>query len=613
MCGVAALFALQGHFEARAIVPMTNLVAHRGPDGEGFVALGGKSFDEVALDDGAARLALGHRRLSILDLSDAGRQPMRRGSLWLTFNGEIFNFVEVREELANLGHEFITGTDTEVLLAGWQQWGPTCLERMRGMWGFVLVDTAARRAWLCRDRIGIKPLYLLRTARELAVASEIKQLGVVSSLLPDDRAVAMYLQTGFEDARRTFFTDVEQVPAGSWRTVDLDTGALSAAEPYWFPERVQADVSDPDEAAERFEAVFRDSVRIHLRSDVPVGCALSGGLDSSAIAAVVAQEGARLETFSATFPGFALDEARFIDLVVKHTGAKAHVVRPTAADLLADLDRFLWHQDEPPGSLSQYAAYAVARLTRNAAVPVTLNGQGGDEVLGGYWQTTFAGLVAQRRQPMRLLRQLLPALLPGGNPEVFAQAPAMLRRYAARRRPQAHVRLRTPASTDSAPALGALAMNEHDRRLFELRELTLPRLLKWDDRNFMAFAVEGRYPFLDHKVMETCLSFKSRTLFVAGWTKEPLRRAMTGHLPKPIVRRRGKVGFETPQEQWLRGPLGAAVEATVSQPSPAFRWIAQSEARALAAAARSGNREVGQAVVRLLLVDRWLRSRGMTA
>lgn len=613
MCGVAALFALNDRFAAQEIVPMTRLVAHRGPDGEGFVAAGGTSFVELPLDDGRCRFALGHRRLSILDLSEAGRQPMQRGSLWLTYNGEIFNFVEVRAQLEALGHSFKTGTDTEVLLAGWQQWGAACLERLRGMWGFVMVDTAARRAWLCRDRMGIKPLYLLRTPQALAVASEIKQLGRLATLSPDDQSVAMYLQTGFEDSKRSFFSDVESLPPGTWRSLDLDTGRLSAPEPYWFPERVRAEISDPTEAGERFASLFRESVRIHLRSDVPVGCALSGGLDSSAIAAIVTEEGrasgARLETFSARFPGFPLDESGFIDQVVRSTGARQHAVHPTAAELLADLDRFLWCQDEPPGSLSQYAAYAVARLTRNAGVPVTLNGQGGDEILGGYWQTTFASLAAQRHAPKQLIAQLLPALLPGGNTEIFAQAPAMLRRFAARLRPSTHVRLRTTPEASSAPALQMLDMTEHDRRIYGLRELTLPRLLKWDDRNFMAFAIEGRYPFLDHNVIEGCLSFNSCALFVAGWTKEPLRRALTGHLPEAIVRRRGKIGFETPQHQWLKGPLASALQSVVDNPSPVFKWIEQSEAQGLVRAARAGGRELGQAAVRLLLVDRWLRNR----
>lgn len=616
MCGIAALFAVGNTFDGQAIVPMTRDVAHRGPDGEGFVALGGPSggaaLDEVSLDAPAARLALGHRRLSILDLSEAGRQPMRRGALWLTYNGEIFNYVEVRDELHRLGHRFDSDSDTEVLLAGWQQWGPGCLQRLRGMWGFVLVDSSAKKAWLCRDRMGIKPLYVRRAASAIGVASEIKQLAHLGSLEPDDDAVAIYLQTGFENPRRTFFRDVEPVPEGTFRTLDLERGTLGAPEPYWFPENVTADISDPTEAARQLETVLRDSVTIHLRSDVPVGCALSGGLDSSAVAALVAQQGARLETFSAVFPGFRLDETRFIDTVVAHTGARSHRVSPTPAELLADLDRFLWCHDEPVGSLSQYAAYAVARLTRSAGVPVTLNGQGGDEVLGGYWQTTFAALSALRREPWQLLKQLAPVLAPGGNRELFAQVPAMLKRYVSRLRPDVDVRLRRRPSVDAAPALKVLQMSERERRVYELRELTLPRLLKWDDRNFMAFAVEGRYPFLDHLVIERCLRFDRKTLFVAGWTKEPLRRALDGQLPNEIVRRRGKIGFETPQHQWMNGALGAAIDAVVQRPSPLYRWVAQADAQQLARKARRrGSREALQAMVRLFLVDRWLRTKGI--
>jgi len=612
MCGIAALFGAPRTLDAAAIVPMTRKVAHRGPDGEGFVALGGARLGEVGLDNRSAVLALGHRRLSILDLSEAGRQPMRRGGLWVTYNGEIFNFVEVRAELEKLGHRFTSDCDTEVLLAGWEQWGPGCLQRLRGMWGFVLVDTARRRAWLCRDRMGIKPLYTRRVGDRLGVASELKQLGELAALVPDTDAVAMYLQSGFEDSHRSFFEGVDPVPAGTYRVLNLDDGALAAPEPYWFPERVRPDVDDAAEASRLLDTLLFESVRIHLRSDVPVGCALSGGLDSSAIAAHVCAQGARLEAFSAVFPGFGLDESPFIDAVVAHTGARRHTVAPTAAELLADLDRFLWCHDEPVGSLSQYAAYAVARLTRLAGVPVTLNGQGGDELLGGYWQTTFATLAGLRSRPLELVRTLAPALGRGGNAEIFFQAPAMLRRYAARRRPGAHVKLRIPPSRPTSPALGMLDMTDAEQRVYELRELTLPRLLKWDDRNFMAFAVEGRYPFLDHQVIEGCLRFDRRALFVAGWTKEPLRRAMESHLPASIVRRRGKVGFETPQHQWLGGALGAAIERFVDRPSPLFRWVEPGDARRLASAARRrGSREAVQAMVRLFLVDRWLRTKGI--
>jgi asparagine synthase (glutamine-hydrolysing) len=534
------------------------------------------------------------------------------------YNGEVFNFVEVRHELEALGVQFSTSTDTEVLLAAWERWGAASLAKLRGMWGFVLVDVRQQRAWLSRDRLGIKPLYLAERGGTLAVASEIKQLRAFGALAPDDAAVAVYLQTGAEDLRTTMFADVTALPAGTTCEVDLRTGTRRTPEPYWHPERVRAHISDPAEATQRFGEAFRESVRIHLRSDVPVGCALSGGLDSSAIAAIVAEEGrgtgARLEAFSATFPGFALDESRFIDRVVKQTGAGAHRVEPNASGLMADLDRFLWCHDEPPGSLSQYGAYAVARLTREAGVPVTLNGQGGDEVLGGYWQTTFAGLAAQRRHPRRLARTLLRALGPGGNRELFAQAPAMARRYLSRRRPDGQVPIRFKTERNAAPALRALDMSEQERRVFEVRELTLPRLLKWDDRNFMAFAVEGRYPFLDHHVIETCLSFESEALFHAGWTKEPLRRALTGRLPQDIVRRRGKIGFETPQQTWLQGALGAHVERAIAAASPVHKFVAPRDALRLMARGRArGGREAGQAVVRLFFADRWLRALGADA
>jgi asparagine synthase (glutamine-hydrolysing) len=255
------------------------------------------------------------------------------------------------------------------------------------------------------------------------------------------------------------------------------------------------------------------------------------------------------------------------------------------------------------GSLSQYAGYAVARLTRQNGVPVTLNGQGGDEVLSGYWECYFVYLHRLMREGQYLTAgtHVAGSLLPGGNPELARQAPRALQRFLARRAAPLETR---------GPFDRARALTPQQWRVYEIRELMLPRLLKWDDRNFMAFSVEGRYPFLDHHLIELCLSFAPHLLYARGWTKQPLRRGLERLLPASIRRRRTKLGFETPQDSWLAGPLASLVDDVVKGDSPAWSYTEPLRARTLAArvrTSRGGSREENQDLFRVVLLDRWLR------
>ena len=631
MCGIAALIRLGGTAIAlETLERMTAAVAHRGPDGEGtaYFAAGNAGLQVVdphtVLD---WQVALGHRRLSIIDLSDAGRQPMAyRDRLWLTYNGEVYNYVELRRELEQIGHTLRSQTDSEVILAAYEQWGTDCFARFHGMWGLVLVDTRRRIAILGRDRLGIKPLYVARTDGLLAVASEIKQFQFVPGLAlkPDAAALRDYLFTGYQRSERTLFEGIAPLPPGTWQTVDLSTGKFSEPQSYWFPERIAPSITDADEAGRLTRESLLQAVRIHLRSDVPVGCALSGGLDSSAIAGCVALVGQAcglttgLEAFSVLFPDTPIDETPFVNAVVQSLHCRPHSITPSAGTFLADLDRFLWIHDEPVGSLAQYAGYTLARLMRDNGVPVTLNGQGGDEVLGGYWQSYFLHLrrLARGGRWLRLAGHLGGAISPWGNRELARQIPFMLRRYRERRAAAQEATARgenngsTPADSSEGRLDRLLELDDQQRRVFEIREMFLPRLLKWDDRNFMAFAVEGRYPLLDHRFIELALSFAPQALYRRGWTKEPLRRGLRGMLPQSILRRRSKFGFETPQDAWLCGPLRRTLEEWLVGDAPIWDYFSRERAGQLAAEVWSlaGRREEpGQALLRLYLADRWLR------
>jgi asparagine synthase (glutamine-hydrolysing) len=601
VCGIAAVLSVrEGVVPTGTVRSMMHDVAHRGPDGERFRYLQRRASGWSAVEDeGRWTVGLGHRRLSILDLSESAFQPMQRADLWIVFNGEIFNYVELRDELEREGVRFATHSDTEVLLAVYQRHGPQGFEKLRGMWGLVLVDTARNELIACRDRLGIKPLYVDATEQRVAFVSELKQLLRVRSRLEIDESVLKsYLASGYEEQGKTFFKEPRPLKPGTWERWSLD-GRLLETSSYWSPEQVTQTIASPDEAAQALRAELTRSVKEHLRSDVPVGCALSGGLDSSAVAALVrGQNPLSLETFTATFPGDEIDERRWADKVAAHVRGTPHWVQPAAERLADELDRFVWIHDEPVGHVSQYSGWCVARLTREAGVPVTLNGQGGDEVLSGYWQSYMMHLYGLRRptQLPRLALQLVRTAA-SGNRELLVQLPVMARRYLSRRM--------AARGTSAADALaGVLSMSEPQRRIHEICVQYLPRLLKWDDRNFMAFGVEGRYPFLDHRVIELCLSMKTSALYSKGWLKEPLRRAMLSVLPDDVVRRRDKKGFEAPQNAWLRGPLKPLLDR-ISDGDPVWGYTDRAAGHTLLNAA-SWSEEDGQKLFRLLMAQRWL-------
>jgi asparagine synthase (glutamine-hydrolysing) len=628
MCGIVGMLKNSVvDIAPGTVAKMTKEVSHRGPDDEGVLFLSADSAGDwqPCSEAGADwSVALGSRRLSILDLSAAGHMPMAyQGRFWIVHNGEVYNFIEIRAALEKRGHTFRSSSDTEVILAAYAEWGVGCFAHFRGMWGLVIFDGVRNEAVLCRDRLGIKPLYLWQGPGMIAVASEIKQFLHMPGFTPrlNPTTAVEYLRTGYEDPGRSFLRDVQAVPAGSWLRIPLKTLVPSTPEQYWFPERVQVAVTDVEEASQLFANKLRESVRFHLRSDVPVGCALSGGMDSSAIALLVNElrddHDPPLHTFTSTFPGEEIDEQEYADAVVAHIRAIPHYLTPDPATFLTELNSFIRTHDEPVGSLSVYANYCIARLTRETGIPVTLNGQGGDEILSGYWQSYFMHLrmLAQQGHILRLAYHFAGAVTGKGNPALWGQIPVMVKRYQARREPNILVRFRRALVGDTTPVLEKiLALDEHAWRVQEIRSMFLPRLLKWEDRNSMAFSVEGRYPFLDHELIELCLSFAPRTLYHWGWTKWPLRRGLKGMLPAKIFYRRTKRGFEVPQVEWLRGALRPELEKWLRQDRPLWEYVEQAGVQRLADETwqlGGKKRELGQALFRLFVFDRWVEVFGV--
>lgn len=618
MCGItAAVLKRSGKWTRAQLRACSDLVAHRGPDGAGEAFLtpttNGFTVAPGATESGWT-VGLAHRRLAILDLTEAGAQPMRVGDqLWIVHNGEVFNYVELRAELEAEGHRFISDTDTEVIAAAYAQWGTDCFARFRGMWGLVIIDGRERRAVLSRDRLGIKPLYVSAQQDGVAVVSEIKQLTALTgaTLRPNVAALDDFLSTGYEDSARSFFAGVVPVPAGTWQAIDLTTATVGAPNPYWQPESITPWIVSGDDAAAALNDVLTDAVKIHLRSDVPVGFALSGGVDSGAVAAYSRAQTTEssLHSFSAVFPGHRIDEGDLIDVIRSHLGLISHKVTPTAGGFLEDIDNFVWTHDEPVGSLSQYAGYCVARLTRSAGVPVSLNGQGGDEVLAGYWQAYFVYLGQLLTAPRLgdLFAHIIGSLRSAGNPELWLQASIMGRRYLTRMR---SVRAGVGESHAAAKLRKYFALDSQQRRVFEIREMYLPRLLKWDDRNFMASSVEGRYPFLDNKLIELVLAFHPDTLYRSGWTKEPLRRALESRVPACIARRRIKLGFETPQADWLRTALAPHLLVWLEGDSPIWSHVDRASMRRRVRWLLRGQESgaTSEAVFRAYIADRWWRA-----
>jgi asparagine synthase (glutamine-hydrolysing) len=548
------------------------------------------------------------------------------GRSWIAYNGEVFNYVELRAELAALGHAFRGGSDTEVLLAAYAQWGEDCLPRLNGMFAFALFDAARRRLFLARDRFGVKPLVFHAAPGLFAFASETKGLLAHPAVPadPDLGTLGAFLGLGaVDEGERTFLLGVRRLAPGHALTVDLASGALAVRRWYALP---AAGAAEADGAGLR--ARLEDSVRVRLRSDVPIGTCLSGGLDSSSIVALTrrlqGEPGEGRLAFSAVFDDPGLDERRYMEAVARATGVTHRVVTPTAADLAADLPALARAQDEPFGSSSVYAQYRVMRLARESGVTVLLDGQGADEVLGGYhyhYGPWLAG-IARARGLRAAMRAASAAHQVTGRPWPFflgllayhrGLVPSRLRATLLRHGASQGVVPRAALDADVLQAGRETRVGRHAPRAGlgdELRagitETSLPALLRYEDRNSMAWSIEARTPFLDYRLVEYVAAAPPETLIRDGWTKALLRDATAGLVPDEVRARRDKIGFAAPEGRWLtalapavRDWLGPGARTAGIVPRGVLdRWRADDDATL---AARPG-------LWRVLSAELWLRA-----
>lgn len=549
MCGICGIFSLKGQSVSRAIIErMMLVIKHRGPNDEGLFI--------------NRNIALGHTRLSILDLSSAGHQPMydRSGRYCIIHNGEIYNYLELKKELSSK-YNFITRTDTEVILYAYQEWGTKCLNRFNGMFAFAIYDMKTRTLFLARDRFGIKPMYYYYDKDRFIFASEITSIlrVVPQEKIPNNPIIFDYLVYNRTDQyNETFFKNIKRLNHGHYALIK--EGNVSFKQWYNLREHINSSFS----SAEEFRNILIDSIRLRLRSDVPVGICLSGGLDSSSITSILTTilKKNDLQTFSAVYgKGRVGDESDYIGLY-QNTVSTMHKTFPTAQALYDDLSLFVKCHGEPIPSTSPYAQFKVMELAKDN-VKVLLDGQGGDELLAGY-HYFFGNYFKELLLKGHLLKLLGESYyyyhnhhsLFGIKSLAFYLLPNWLK-------------FRTKLLGRNYLKKDFYEQERKNTRLLETLfdarflqnallnhfEYKLEHLLKWEDRNSMWFSLESRVPFLDHRLVERTLSLPAEKIIAKGMTKCILRESMKGILPEQIRLRKDKIGFMTPESEWFREPL----------------------------------------------------------
>jgi asparagine synthase (glutamine-hydrolysing) len=624
MCGIAGYFEPGSREEPAAggIEAMTRSLSHRGPDDEGYWRAPG--------------VALGHRRLSIIDLSPAGHQPMHDGSgrYTIVFNGEIYNYRALKEELVRMGRRFTSGSDTEVILEAYAVWGDACVERLRGMFAFALWDAPRRRLFLARDRVGIKPLYYAWDGRRIHFGSEIKAI-LADPSVPRDldlRALDEYLSFLYVPAPRSIFAAVRKLRAG--HTLAISAEGLEERE-YWDLRFEPDSIADARATARDLLGVLEDSVRVHLESDVPVGAFLSGGLDSSAVVALMARMVKEpVRTASIGFEESDFNELPYARVVAKACGTKAYekTVRASAA---AILDRLTWHYDEPFADSSAVPTYYVSAVAREQ-VKVCLSGDGGDENFAGYRRYRFDYLENRIRAGMPAwLRATVLGPVSAAYPKLD-WAPRSLRGKTllsnlARSPERAYFHTMTwyhpemkrelylPWLEEAIKGHDAFsAMEPHFRRsegwhplsriqYVDVKTYLVDDILTKVDRASMAHSLEVRVPVIDHLVMERAARIPADLKLRGGTGKYVFKEAMAPLLAPEIIHR-PKMGFSVPLAAWLRGELRGPFEGSVLAPeSFVSRYFRADTIRRWWDAHQRGTSNHSHRLWMLLVLEHWGR------
>lgn len=611
MCGIAGLYYHEHSLETLpdTVREMARRLQHRGPDDEGFMLLpeagqpiiaGSSSTQPTAWKaqmayapdvdvhdvNAPCRLGLAHRRLAVLDLTEAAHQPMcnEDGSVWIVCNGELYNHVELRQELTKLGHHFRTRSDMEVLLRAWEQWDVRCLDHFNGMWAFVVFDRRQQLLFGARDRFGVKPLYYYHYHNVFGFASEQKALLAIPEIKTGVNPAAVYehLLLGQVELRpEGFFQNIMELTPAHYFLYNLETGRLNVHKYYHLSFRAQDDglpTDSYDAAVAEVRTRITSAVNRRLIADVPVGFCLSGGIDSSSIVCLAnnirnnqqwepLSQG--LHTFTAANNGGACDESKWAARVAGATNAHGHMAPCRAEDILPELEELVYHQDVPLYSTSTFAQSRVMKAAREQGITILLDGQGGDELFAGY-QTFYTAMLwnAFKTGHWKQFAGEWSALSNSAfTRSIFVKSmlklaadhsltAGMKDRLAAHYRPElryftAGARARHAGLLNLAGEFSTLTVNELLHKYFT--GYYLKNLLRWEDRCSMQYSIESRTPFADDiDLIETVFSYPAHFKIRQGWSKALLRDAMQGVLPDDVRLRRDKLGFATPQDEWLR-------------------------------------------------------------
>ncbi len=570
MCGIAGIISTNPSLvTADRLKKMADAVAHRGPDGEGFWV------------NSNSHAGFGHRRLSVIDLSEPAAQPMHYLERYtIVYNGELYNYIELREALKQKGYFFTTLSDTEVLLAAYDCFKEKCLDHFDGMFAFAIWDEKEQSLFAARDRFGEKPFYYSFSETEFCFASERKSLwasGIekkINEPLLLNFLVLGYTQTPL-DRTITYYQNVFSLLPAHYITCDITNDAnghslIFAMQSYWDIDKEKQIAINETDAVEKFRELFFASVQRRLRSDVPLGASLSGGPDSSSIVAAIqlqtknAPAQHRLQTFSSVFPGFERDESKYISLVARQFNIENFKTEPAAGDLIQNLEKICYHQEEPFPSSSIYAQFKVFELAMQHNVKVLLDGQGADETLAGYQKYIHWYLQELLRVKPRSAHLQRVALRKNNIPfnwglknYLAAWFPAQAANQLEKREVKKLLHCNDinkdfrDAFLDPQSIYKPLVLKLNDILYFNSCQFGLEDLLRYADRNSMAHGREVRLPFLNHELVEFIFSLPAHFKIHRGWQKLLLRKSMQHDLPNEIVWRKDKVGYEPPQQQWM--------------------------------------------------------------
>lgn len=592
MCGICGIYTLSHDFlifsDFNIFPEMLEKIRHRGPDGWGigiyshknYYIQKGKTEKEFLPDFGNKepfKLLFGHRRLSIIDLSEEGINPLSNedDSLWIIFNGEIYNYLELKKELLGK-HTFKTKTDTEVILHAFEEWGIDCFSKFNGMWSIALFDQKNNKLILSRDRFGKKPLYYWENNNKIIFSSEIKSIIVHPEveIKYNEQSIFDYLYSGYgftDICEETFFENINQVKPG---TLIIYQNGKRKETCYWDLTKIKEQKIKEVDIIPIFREIFIDSIRLRLRSDVPVGITLSGGLDSSSILAglkiIKKDDIKKLYSFSSWYEGKNSDEREHITTMINWSGINSYTISPCAEDMIKEINTLIYHQDEPFSGTSIFASWSIMKKIKSHNIPVIITGQGGDEILAGYdkYYAPFFALLLNKFQFIRLIQEIFYAYsmkrvsIPKDIKNMFYNFLTFHLSDSLKKL------LRSPKNLPEY-------LNFEWANKFQIRNIfqrvfsdilnnslylstvtsPLPSLLRFDDRNSMAFSIETRAPFLDYRIVEFLYSISGNLKIKKGYSKYLLRRLFDGFLPKSITWRQDKLGFPTPLKEWLKNEL----------------------------------------------------------